>query len=38
MDELKTIKIDDYRNDEWLWLGDNSNSFTVNSAYNVLLC
>ena len=38
MDELKTVKIDAYRNDEWLWLGDNSNSFTVNSAYNVLLC
>ena len=36
MDELKTIKIDACRNDEWIWVGDTSNSFTVSSAYKIL--
>ena len=37
MDELKIVKIDACRNDEWMWLGDISNSFTVNYAYKILL-
>jgi len=36
MDELKTIKIDACRNDEWMWVCDTSNYFTVNSAYKIL--
>jgi len=37
MDELKVVKIDPCRKDEWIWLGDISNSFIVNFAYKILL-
>jgi len=36
MNELKTVKIDACRNDKWMWIGDTSNSLTVNGTYKIL--
>ena len=37
MDDLKVVKLDVCKNDEWICLGDISNSYIVESTYKILL-